>query len=200
LKRGWTDDLFHMPGVLDQDGVLLAAEAARGNPDTGLCVAMQQPQAQAEHVRSTTGRGYEIEGARMTKKLNYTEKAGMVNIHKCEDCGYRTVSILVVDGVTPFMITCPACGGLSHSMMYRVAQSQQPEMEWFRPKEEELRALTQKEFDSIPAKHPVREQLTVDGLLEENRRHMNQGGLFLRHVTKATMKSRGPKGLLGRSL
>jgi hypothetical protein len=70
-----------------------------------------------------------------------TETIGMVNVYRCRNCPNAFATINRDDGVTPFIKTCPFCGGESQSMMYpKWAQKLQPRFEWYRPTEEEARA------------------------------------------------------------
>ena len=60
-------------------------------------------------------------------------RKGQINTYTCVACGDVRVTIDRDDGVTPYALGCPSCGGTSFSGMYQVDQSLTPEWEWFRP-------------------------------------------------------------------
>lgn len=97
------------------------------------------------------------------------DNTGKRNAYVCEDasfgrdgkgCGRATVTIDREPGVTPFMTTCPHCGGTATSRMYRVPQDLTPTMEWYRPD-------------------------TLDGLSPWTVDHILQGGLISRWIDSA---------------
>lgn len=93
------------------------------------------------------------------------EKKKAVNVYVCPSCGWRAITVNLVDGVTPFFIRCEGARRCdadrfpsATSAMYRVDQSLTPTHEWYRPDEQELNA-----------KPYMRE-------------HVEQGGLALRKI------------------
>jgi hypothetical protein len=121
------------------------------------------------------------------EKAPVQSTVGKINVYTCAVCGYHTVTIDVDEGVTPFSIRCPACPeGSAHSNFYKAPQHYAPEMEWFKPTEEELRQLTRRELAESPEDFAA--EVGFDKALELNREHLNKGGLFLRHVRKETLR------------
>lgn len=59
---------------------------------------------------------------------------GKKNVYTCE-LGHQVVTVDDDEGVTPFMTMCavPGCGHWAQSSMYRVDQSLEPHLHWFRP-------------------------------------------------------------------
>lgn len=97
------------------------------------------------------------------------DNTGKRNVYICEDsgikkdgrgCGRATVTIDREPGVTPFMSTCPHCGGGMVSRMYRVPQDLIPTVEWYRPD-------------------------TLDGLSPWTVDHVMNGGLISRWIDSA---------------
>lgn len=74
-------------------------------------------------------------------------------------CGRLMITIDREPGVTPFLTSCPDCGGETQSRMYRVPQDMTPTHEWYRP-------------DSFV------------GLSESTIEHVSNGGLILRKIPK----------------
>lgn len=91
---------------------------------------------------------------------------GKKNAYVCQEagfgngCGRTTITIDREPGVTPFMTTCPHCGGSMKSRMYRIPQDLTPTMEWYRPD-------------------------TLDGLSQWTVDHVLQGGLISRWIDSA---------------
>ena len=90
--------------------------------------------------------------------------AGSVNVYTCQKCKGFTVTVDLVEGVTPFMIRCRAkqfmggiCDGMAESGFYRQPAPAAPAWEWYRPDAEEI------------------ERLDLG-----TREHVKQGGLLLR--------------------
>ena len=77
-----------------------------------------------------------------------------------------TVTVDVADGVTPFMIGCPACNADAHSMFYPTKGNPPPlsaaTYEWYKPDADEVAQL-----------HPAEAT------------HVKQGGLLMRPRTEA---------------
>lgn len=74
------------------------------------------------------------------------EKAGQRNQYTCEKCGGKFVTVVLVDGTTPFMSGCRAkwpgeCKGMAQSGFYRINQFTPAEWGWYRPDEPELARL-----------------------------------------------------------
>lgn len=83
---------------------------------------------------------------------------GKKNVYTCQECGDAFVTIDRDEGTTPFLTACRrGCKALAQSSFYRVDQSLTPAFEWYRPKPEEVAALS-------PA----------------SRQHVEIGGLLLR--------------------
>jgi hypothetical protein len=74
-----------------------------------------------------------------------TEPHGERNIYTCDACFGHIVTVDLVEGVTPFMISCRAtegCKGTMQSSMYRVFdQRMKPSHEWYKPDATELETL-----------------------------------------------------------
>lgn len=69
----------------------------------------------------------------MNQRENTDER---LNGYLCRKCLQTTYTIDIVEGVTPFMIDCPACGaGVAVSLMYRVPTGVVPTHEFYRPSE-----------------------------------------------------------------
>ncbi len=100
--------------------------------------------------------------------------AGKVNIWTCESCKKNITCVHLETGVTPFMITCPDCGGTAESQFYRVKQ---PHSVWYRPKTtEELKSISDKEYKGCCAK--TKANVTAEDVYAMNLKHFNEGGLF----------------------
>lgn len=61
---------------------------------------------------------------------------GKKNVYTCRGCGKKVVTVDLVEGVTPFMITCDNCSGTMLSSLYEVDQSLEPTREWYSPGKE----------------------------------------------------------------
>lgn len=87
---------------------------------------------------------------------------GKKNVYTCDECGHQKVTVDLVHGTTPFMISCGAdgCGAMSKSSFYRVDQSLEPTHEWYRPED-------------------------VSGETEMTKEHVRKGGLLLRVIEDA---------------
>ena len=96
-----------------------------------------------------------------------TEAANAINVYTCDTCGGRIVTKNLVEGTTPFSLSCLAttnCRGTMYSCIYQCDQTLAPTHEWF------LHDIT---------KAGVRKRLgRVPGMIE----HVEQGGLDLRPV------------------
>lgn len=93
-----------------------------------------------------------------------------VNVYTCAN-GHTTVTAHVSPGTTPFVIGCQhdECDLDAQSSFYNVSDALVPTHEWFAPKGEELKRLTE-----------------ASPLVED---HISRGGLMLRHVaTKRTVE------------
>lgn len=88
------------------------------------------------------------------------EKKGQVNFYTCESCDADIVTVNRDDGVTPYMIRCERCGGVSVSAFYRVNQSTTPTHEYYRP-------------------------VTVRGMSRKSKEYVRNGGLLLRKIEPA---------------
>jgi hypothetical protein len=84
--------------------------------------------------------------------------AGKKNVYTCPQ-GHETVTVDLVDGTTPFMISCrtPGCGATAQSSFYGVDQARDALWEWYRPDDTEK-----------------------GGLAAAMRKHVEMGGLLLR--------------------
>lgn len=87
---------------------------------------------------------------------------GRVNGYGCRNahCRHVMVTVDVDDGVTPFMVGCPKCGGQAYSFFYPTKgcpPAEDATHEWYAPDAEERKELTKAELE-----------------------HADQGGLFLR--------------------
>lgn len=85
------------------------------------------------------------------------EKKGQINLYTCESCDADIVTVNRDDGVTPYMIRCERCGGVSVSAFYRVDQATTPTHEYYRP-------------------------AIVRGMSREAKEHVSRGGLLLRKI------------------
>lgn len=89
-----------------------------------------------------------------------------INTYTCA-AGHQTVTVDLVEGVTPMMLTCKQrhsdgkhdCTEMAMSAWYRCDQSLTPEYEWYKP--ENLKKLRPSE-----------------------REHVKQGGLMLRKIKR----------------
>jgi hypothetical protein len=94
------------------------------------------------------------------------------NVYTCEKCARFTVTVDVDEGVTPFMLKCRAsgkegdCDGTAYSACYptnpRPSWMPAPAWEWFKPTGSEYNKLS-----------------------EAMKRHVDKGGLDIRHRTAA---------------
>ena len=98
--------------------------------------------------------------------MNKSRQYGYKNVYICRQCGGKTITIDVDEGVTPFMIGCRAtgregdCDGIAESSFYRVsANTPEADWEWFRPTGSEYRKLSR-----------------------EMREHVDKGGLDIRKI------------------
>jgi len=91
---------------------------------------------------------------------------GKKNVYRCEH-GHRTITVDLVEGVTPFMIRCrhEGCDTHAQSSFYRVDQGLEATHEWYLPSIDEAFQLNMQ--------HP--------GMLD----HVKQGGLVLRKIEEA---------------
>jgi len=96
------------------------------------------------------------------------------NIYVCRKCRGHIVTVDFDQGVTPFAIGCRAthgCKGMMESSMYRVFdQSIGASHEWYRPTAPELATM------------PLAVQ-----------KHVDQGGLILRRLTRAMRDVEGSR-------
>ncbi len=112
---------------------------------------------------------------------------GKINVYTCPVCGYHTVTIDVDDGVTPAFIFCVACGSdAAASSFYQAPQHYCPEMEWFKPTDEELRQVTRRQLAECSEEFAL--DTGFNAALGINREYRDKGGLFLRHVRRETLK------------
>lgn len=89
-----------------------------------------------------------------------------INAYICRD-GHRTVTVDLVEGVTPMMIRCKQrhedgkhdCTERAMSVWYRCDQSLTPEYEWYKP-------------------------TNLKKLSPDEREHVKQGGLMLRKIKR----------------
>lgn len=87
------------------------------------------------------------------------------NAYICDKL-HATVTIDREDGVTPMFISCPVCNGQATSRMYRVDQTLEPTLEWFKPTLAELKKVYK------------------GAILQAMEEHVKQGGLDLRKIEK----------------
>ncbi len=103
----------------------------------------------------------------LTQDSPMSERAGQVNVYRCDVCGKGTVTKNRDDGTTPFMISCratPGCKGSMQSSMYRVDQTLTPDLIWINPTPQELSNFLKKQS---PRFHrAIREHVAMGGLLE----------------------------------
>lgn len=92
---------------------------------------------------------------------------GKKNVYVCENDNHKMVTVDTDDGVTPFLTTCPTCGKVMQSRMYRVDQSLVASHEWYKPTAEQLRKL----------------MATPDTI-----QHVEKGGLILRPIGVPTVQ------------
>ncbi len=121
------------------------------------------------------------------EKAPVQSTVGKVNVYTCPACGYHTVTIDVDEGVTPAFICCPACGhegAASH--FYQVPQHYAPEIEWFKPTDEELRQVTRRQLGESPEAFAA--EFPLEACIMANREFRDKGGLFQRHVRKETLR------------
>lgn len=76
-----------------------------------------------------------------------TNSSYPLNAYTCRECGERTVTIDVDDGVTPAMIRCRAtagCLGEAWSSWYRATDLAESDAthEWYRPNDDELERMS----------------------------------------------------------
>lgn len=72
---------------------------------------------------------------------------GEYNGYRCEKCGYITATLYVDKGVTPFVITCPKCGGAA---THTITANEAPPLnknisevkKWVRPNYEQFQKLS----------------------------------------------------------
>lgn len=96
------------------------------------------------------------------------ELKGMINAYQCNVCKKQTITVLIDDGTTPFIIGCKAtlkCKGFAESAFYRVPQNLTPDYEWFRPKD-------------------------LNKCSSEEIQHVENGGLLLRPTQKTKSELR----------
>lgn len=95
-------------------------------------------------------------------KIDLTNR---VNCYTCQSCGHITKTKDVDTGVTPFMLLCEKCNGISYSSFYEdIAPNQTPTIEWYRP--------TLKQILKMRTKHP------------EMLNHIFNGGLEYRKINQ----------------
>lgn len=98
------------------------------------------------------------------------ERAGLVNVYVCRECGGHTVTKNRDEGTTPFMISCRAtsgCKGAASSSFYRVSQQQQPTILWIKPTPAELEAFIAAHADKGPhVEAEIRRHVSLGGLLD----------------------------------
>lgn len=95
--------------------------------------------------------------------------AGKKNVYTCPQ-GHETVTVDLVDGTTPFMISCrtPGCGATAQSSFYGVDQARDALWSWYRPDDTEKGGLA-----AAMRKHvemggwPLREHAELGGQLGE---------------------------------
>lgn len=91
--------------------------------------------------------------------------APKLNIYTCTNCGDHIVTKDLVEGVTPFIISCQACAGKMQSSFYRVWDLRMaPTHVWYKPTAPELAQMN-----------------------TWSQQHASQGGLFLREATEEEM-------------
>lgn len=100
----------------------------------------------------------------------WRKKPWRINLYVCQaHKNHITTTVDVDEGVTPFMITCPHCGGTSYSKMY---PSHRPIPDW----------IPEPSFEWYA---PSREQVDAGVFAEAEIEHINRGGLMMRERTEA---------------
>jgi hypothetical protein len=83
--------------------------------------------------------------ARQERRALEQPRQRKMNLYGCESgCGFWLVSEDLVEGVTPFLMSC-RCGELAASAFYRVPRAVYflpADVEWYRPEPEELAQLS----------------------------------------------------------
>ena len=105
-----------------------------------------------------------------------------INVYTCLRCGNEMVTGDVVDGVTPFMMTCnnDACGSEAESCFYQCDQTLVPKYEWYKPKTDtEFDAQFEWEMETFGGEE-FRSLLNKQAVIAENKEHVAKGGLLLR--------------------
>ena len=74
------------------------------------------------------------------------EKTGEKNAYVCEKCHQQFITVVLMDGTTPFMTKCRAkwpdkCEGMAQSQMYRIDQSLAASWGWHSPQGAEREQL-----------------------------------------------------------
>lgn len=111
-----------------------------------------------------------------------------INAYTCSN-RHRTITIDLVEGVTPFMIRCPhpGCQEMAQSCMYQTGQKQQPTHEWYKPTEEEMHKEAEVSFESykqtpLYLSSTDDDRLALDDIYGRIKDHVDKGGLMLRKI------------------
>ncbi len=111
-----------------------------------------------------------------------SETKGQINRYTCTNCRKSIVTVNLVDGVTPAILSCKVTEGCSGQMMsswYNCNQGLIPTHEWYKPKDDaEIQAdvLSEMKVHGLDTS----DQEEVNMLFNMTRDHVNQGGLLLR--------------------
>lgn len=107
-----------------------------------------------------------------------------INIYTCQKCGKRTVTKVIDEGVTPFIMPCGKCkDGEALSCFFMCPQDLKPEYEWFRPKTDaEIRKQLKWEINTFHKKEDAPDEL-IDICFEATKEHVKKGGLLLRDLS-----------------
>ena len=115
---------------------------------------------------------YELFSKAEVETKVFQERAGMINIYSCGDCGKIVVYLYVSNGTTPGMIICDRCGKDAYSQLTSVRQ---PSRIWHRPENlKELEELAKKCADEISGNYEI--------ILNQYIIHYNKGGLFAKII------------------
>lgn len=121
------------------------------------------------------------------KTESSNEKKGSINSYTCKSCNNTLCTVLLENGVTPFMIKCKKCGSTMQSNFYKPSNNN-PTMEWWRPESKEELLKEMRVEIIIHAK-----SLLASGLdkyesfkiaKEAQIDHWQSGGLFLRDIKR----------------
>jgi hypothetical protein len=111
----------------------------------------------------------------------YTERPRAINVYTCQKCGRGTVTINKDEGVTPFTISCFHCGHPeAYSCMYQCCQSLKPHFEWYRPTDNEIRDVSQQQWEDLQKDKETSFRCTLEAVVAMNKQHAEQGGMFKR--------------------